>query len=265
VYFPFGEEATSPVQDSERMKFTGHERDLASQAGANPAGDDLDYMHARHYSPLTGRFVTTDRRDVLGLQFGDADQRREFDGFLAAPQSWNRYCYALDSPLKLVDPDGEAAVAAVAAPALVGSGAAGGTAAGVVAALGPGALAVGVGAAGYGLGILVNRIPVGGGDTVGEEISNAMVGLFFSSRAGDARNLINTRVATVLEHISKYSPPDPNNPHNRSDRKNIWEKMRQRLESARDKLKRLPKRQQEHYEQLIRRAEEELERWWAGR
>jgi len=39
VYYPFGEEATAFNQDSERMKFTGHERDLASPAGA---GDDLD-------------------------------------------------------------------------------------------------------------------------------------------------------------------------------------------------------------------------------
>ena len=45
VYYPFGEEATAFNQDAERMKFTGHERDLASLGGA---GDDLDYMHARH-------------------------------------------------------------------------------------------------------------------------------------------------------------------------------------------------------------------------
>jgi RHS repeat-associated protein len=57
VYYPFGEEATAFNQDTERMKFTGHERDLASPAGA---GDDLDYMHARHESPVTGRFLSVD-------------------------------------------------------------------------------------------------------------------------------------------------------------------------------------------------------------
>ena len=31
VYYPFGEEATAYNQDTERMKFTGHERDLAAQ------------------------------------------------------------------------------------------------------------------------------------------------------------------------------------------------------------------------------------------
>jgi hypothetical protein len=37
AYYPFGEEATAFNQDGERMKFTGHERDLANPAGA---GDD---------------------------------------------------------------------------------------------------------------------------------------------------------------------------------------------------------------------------------
>jgi hypothetical protein len=34
VYYPFGEEATAFNQDTERLKFTGHERDLASLVGA---------------------------------------------------------------------------------------------------------------------------------------------------------------------------------------------------------------------------------------
>jgi hypothetical protein len=51
AYYPYGEEATAFNQDTERMKFTGHERDLNSLAG--PA-DDLDYMHARYCSPPHG-------------------------------------------------------------------------------------------------------------------------------------------------------------------------------------------------------------------
>jgi RHS repeat-associated protein len=69
------------------MKFTGHERDLASAGGA---GDDLDYMHARHCSPLVGRF--------LGV---DPDL-----GNSAQPQSWNRYVYVMNNPLKYLDPLG---------------------------------------------------------------------------------------------------------------------------------------------------------------
>lgn len=87
VYYPFGEEATAFNQDAERMKFTGHERDLASLAGA---GDDLDYMHARHYGTVTGRFISTDR--LMGSP--------------KRPQSWNRYVYAGGNPLRYVDPDG---------------------------------------------------------------------------------------------------------------------------------------------------------------
>jgi RHS repeat-associated protein len=88
AYLPFGAEATYFAQDFERMKFTGHERDLADPS--SPA-DDLDYMHARHYNFLTGRFLSIDK---LG-------------GKPPAPQSWNRYSYAWDNPLRLVDLTGE--------------------------------------------------------------------------------------------------------------------------------------------------------------
>lgn len=88
VYYPFGEEASAFNQDTERMKFTGHERDLHSLTGA---ADDLDYMHARFCSPLTGRFLGVD----------------PITGRPKLPQSWNRYSYAIDNPLKYVDPTGE--------------------------------------------------------------------------------------------------------------------------------------------------------------
>jgi len=85
-YFPFGEELF-PDRDTERMKFTGHERDL------NRAGqvDDLDYMHARYCSPLIGRFLSIDKARSWRLPL---------------PQTWNRYAYARGNPLKYVDPDG---------------------------------------------------------------------------------------------------------------------------------------------------------------
>lgn len=88
AYFPFGEEATPTDQNAQRMKFTGHERDLQATT-ANPV-DDLDYMHARFNSPLTGRF--------LGV---DVSQGRP-----AIPQSWNRYSYVLGNPQRFRDPDG---------------------------------------------------------------------------------------------------------------------------------------------------------------
>ena len=87
AYYPYGEEATAFNQDTEPMKFTGHERDLASAAGA---ADDLDYMHARFYSPLLGRFFSVDSAGANLFQ----------------PSTWNRYSYVGDAPLKYVDPDG---------------------------------------------------------------------------------------------------------------------------------------------------------------
>jgi len=85
VYLPYGVEATA--SDLERLKFTGHERDLADPSST---ADDLDYMHARHASPITGRFLSVD----------------EVKGKPELPQSWNRYEYAYGNPIKFIDPTG---------------------------------------------------------------------------------------------------------------------------------------------------------------
>jgi RHS repeat-associated protein len=91
AYLPFGVEATYFAQDFERMKFTGHERDLAD--ASSPAAD-LDYMHARHYNFLTGRFLSIDSHKASPKK----------------PQGWNRYSYTLGNPLRHFDPDGNAEV-----------------------------------------------------------------------------------------------------------------------------------------------------------
>ncbi|HEV3077070.1 MAG TPA: RHS repeat-associated core domain-containing protein [Thermoanaerobaculia bacterium] len=90
AYLPFGAEATYFAQDFERMKFTGHERDLADPS--SPAAD-LDYMHARHYNFLTGRFLSPDPKARQAA--------------LKDPQRWNRYGYVSSNPLKLVDLTGK--------------------------------------------------------------------------------------------------------------------------------------------------------------
>ena len=94
-YFGFGEEFSN-AQDSEPLRFTGHERDFNLTGSL----DDLDYMHARYYSPYLGRFLSVDPARESAL--------------LRVPQSWNRYSYVRNNPLKFVDPNGEAAFLATA-------------------------------------------------------------------------------------------------------------------------------------------------------
>jgi RHS repeat-associated protein len=91
-YYPYGEEIV-PQESTERMRFTGHERDLLNtNSGSNFTADDLDYLHARHESPLVGRFLASDRHPAAP----------------PSPQSWNRYVYAQDNPVKYVDRTGNA-------------------------------------------------------------------------------------------------------------------------------------------------------------
>ena len=87
-YYPFGEEVTGSTPDGEVLKFTGHERDLRDAAKTT---DDLDYMHARYHNPNLARFLIVDPAG------GDPAQ----------PQSWNRYSYVGNNPIRIIDPDGE--------------------------------------------------------------------------------------------------------------------------------------------------------------
>lgn len=93
TYFPFGLEATSPAQDGERMKLTGHERDTRGTPTVQT--DDLDYMHARFYNPNIARFASVDA---------------ERDSNPVVPQSWNLYAYVRNNPINITDPDGKAVV-----------------------------------------------------------------------------------------------------------------------------------------------------------
>jgi RHS repeat-associated protein len=83
-YEPFGALRTGgPVPNSSHL-FTGHERDLGATSS------ELDFMHARYYSPALARFVSV---DTVG---GDP----------SSSQSWNRYSYTRGNPLRAVDPTG---------------------------------------------------------------------------------------------------------------------------------------------------------------
>ncbi len=85
-YYPFGMEAYGTT-DWERMKFTGHERDLM---GTPSQTDDLDNMHARFYNPNIARFLSPD------LLRGDPH----------SPQSFNLFAYVKNRPMTYTDPWG---------------------------------------------------------------------------------------------------------------------------------------------------------------
>jgi RHS repeat-associated protein len=85
-YYPFGEmdnnQCTPTVNDifSDSL-FTGKERDSES---------NLDNFEARYMASSLGRFMSPDAGAFQPLN----------------PQSFNRYAYTLNNPLRLIDPDG---------------------------------------------------------------------------------------------------------------------------------------------------------------
>lgn len=87
-YAPFGEElfagrTSEYQQDSVRQQFTGQEHDRES---------GLDYFDARYYSSTQGRFTSIDPLAASGRP--------------GNPQTWNRYAYVLNNPMKFIDPTG---------------------------------------------------------------------------------------------------------------------------------------------------------------
>jgi len=93
-YAPFGDEVTAPTNDGTTLRFTGKERETMGDGTAN----GLDYFGARYYSGAQGRFTTPDPTFLNILK-------------VISPQRWNFYGYALNNPLKYVDPDGEETIA----------------------------------------------------------------------------------------------------------------------------------------------------------
>src|ERR1700752_1640876 len=100
-YLPFGEELFAPAGgrsaslgytagDGVRQQFTRKERDVET---------GLDYFGARYYSSMQGRFMSAD--EIWK------------DSHVGDPQSWNKYAYARNNPLKFIDPTGEAATVTI--------------------------------------------------------------------------------------------------------------------------------------------------------
>src|SRR5205814_640909 len=85
-FLPFGEEVyvgRMGYGGSVSQKFTGHERDIET---------NLDFAQARYFSSSLGRFTSSDPALVSAS--------------IENPQTWNRYVYVLNNPLKYSDPLG---------------------------------------------------------------------------------------------------------------------------------------------------------------
>jgi RHS repeat-associated protein len=80
-YFPFGENNSSLSGDP--RKYIGGEQDAETA---------FDYLGARHYRNVWGRFTSVD--PVIA------------DGAKTNPQLWTRYSYGLNNPLRFSDPTG---------------------------------------------------------------------------------------------------------------------------------------------------------------
>jgi RHS repeat-associated protein len=100
-YLPFGEELpaytggrTTPMGyvagDNVRQQFTSKERDVET---------GLDFFGARYFTSTQGRLTSPD----------------EFwkDSQVGDPQSWNKYTYVRNNPLKYIDPEGEKATVTI--------------------------------------------------------------------------------------------------------------------------------------------------------
>lgn len=95
-YDPFGNYRTEPATtvnpDISSRGFTGHRTNNTGIDDIQNIG--LIYMNARYYLPEIGRFISAD------TIVPEASE----------PQSFNRYAYAYNDPVNLIDPTGHCVV-----------------------------------------------------------------------------------------------------------------------------------------------------------
>lgn len=93
-YFPFGKIRFDLTAGSskESRKFTGHNFDQET---------DLTYAKARYFDGKTAKFFSQDPAVISLMNEKDKEE------LLSNPQMLNSYSYAVNNPLKYVDPDGK--------------------------------------------------------------------------------------------------------------------------------------------------------------
>jgi uncharacterized protein RhaS with RHS repeats len=138
-------------------------------------------MHARYYNPNLGRFLSV---DPIG-------------GSVESSQSWNRYSYVENNPLRMVDPDGRSGIEAVlVAPKPIPIPAP------------PPALAVAaVGAGSYSLGRIIGRSAIVPGDTIDEYYTNLFDRLLNDDIPGFADGGL-IEVKPLSMHTARDNTPD---------------------------------------------------------
>ena len=82
-YTPYGAEIQGVAANDNQAGFTGHIKDKAT---------GLNYMQARYYDPVIGRFLSID--PVTFTMTGN-------------PGMFNRYAYTFNDPINMIDPDGK--------------------------------------------------------------------------------------------------------------------------------------------------------------
>ena len=110
-YLPFGEELFAPAGgrsvnqgyatgDNVRQQFTSKERDVET---------GLDYFSARYFASTQGRFTSPDPFSIIEMrQSAPNDEKTQsaFMQFINDPRRWNRFAYAVNSPLVFTDKTG---------------------------------------------------------------------------------------------------------------------------------------------------------------
>src|SRR6185369_15500082 len=110
-YLPFGEELFAPAGgrtvatgyasgDGVRQQFTSKERDVET---------GLDYFSARYFATTQGRFTSPDPFSIIEMrQSAPNDEKTQsaFAQFINDPRRWNRFAYAVNSPLFFTDKTG---------------------------------------------------------------------------------------------------------------------------------------------------------------